>query len=144
MKLDQKGKGYTEREINVLTEEFRKGTSLLELEKILKRPHYGILQKIEILYKEDPNNWSREKINLYYKEYYILHSERFASYRANSIRKAYQEAYKATNQTRLKERNAAFYQDYYTKNKERILQRNLKWKRRKKLSKNLEKILQDD
>ncbi len=128
---------YSEIELSILKEEFEKGTNLIDLEKILQRPHGGIVQKLLTLYNEDRTSWSKETIRDYFRQFYYLHQEEIATYRNSDKIKTYQADYKYKNKEKIKRAN----KDYHQENKDEILKRKRIYKRNVKLAKALEACL---
>lgn len=76
------------------------GYNLLELGELLKRPPFGILQRIERLARHLPQVWERETVRGYYREYYRLRSEQIAVYRNSEKRRAAQATYRRNSKLR--------------------------------------------
>ncbi|MDP4012356.1 MAG: hypothetical protein Q8R00_02010 [Candidatus Nanoarchaeia archaeon] len=68
---------YHELEIEVLRNGVEKGLTLLGLEELLGRPYRGILQKINKLEKENPEEWDHGVVKKYQRESYSMNRESF-------------------------------------------------------------------
>lgn len=71
---------WTPEEHDLLYLETRLKTPLLELENILKRPHNGILQKLQKLSMYLPHLYHPELIKWYQRQFHKLHHDRFLKY----------------------------------------------------------------
>ncbi len=71
---------WTPEEYDLLYLEIKLKTPLLELEDVLKRPHNGILQKLQQLSAYFPYFYHPEIIRWYQRQFHKLHHERFLRY----------------------------------------------------------------
>lgn len=112
---------YTEEELNKLLAGFKKNVSISELANILGRSPYGIVQKLWVLSKENPNIWDSIKAGNYrwkyerllYRENNI--KERKRLYRRRNIEKVrrYAKLYRQQNKNLVSKWKKRWYYKSY-------------------------------
>ena len=73
-------KKYSQEELEILLREFQLDTPLSELEAIIQRPVYSIIQKMQKLSQKYPQIWDREKVAQYVNRYYEEHRDEISEY----------------------------------------------------------------
>ena len=78
---------WSPEEYDLLLLETRLKTPLIELEKIIQRPHNGILQMMHKLSKYLPHLYRPELVRMYQRQFYWIHRDRFEMYRQTYVAK---------------------------------------------------------
>lgn len=85
---------YTQQELEQILKGIKQHKPISELESLLDRSAYGIIQKLQALSKADPGKWNPEIVAQYSKEYYN---------QSNKIRKKlYQRQYRAQHRDKIR------------------------------------------
>lgn len=115
---------WTPEEHDLLYLETRLKTPLLELESILKRPHNGILQKMQNLSKYLPHLYHPELIKWYQRQFHKLHHDQFLKF-GRTYRQVHAEELKKMNRERY---NPKKKRKYYLTHREEISKYLSAWK----------------